>query len=93
MPKNLNRAKLSTTVAAETYRYLQSKVESGEAESIAEAVDLLIERTRQLENRERLARATSRYYDELDAKSLKEEKDLASRMSAAVRGMDFDHEL
>jgi len=63
MPTKSARAKLSTTVAPETYRYLASLVKSGRAGSLAEAVDEAVEYFRRNENRRRLARATAEYFD------------------------------
>ena len=87
------RAKLSTTVSAQTYRYLEYKVQTGEATTIAEAVDLLIAKARKIENRERLARATAQYFDELEPRAAAEENALARDMTSAAAGIDFDNEL
>jgi hypothetical protein len=60
------RAKLSITVSRETLGFLRSRVASGQAASIGDAIDAVIERLRQLENRHRLASATERYFDQLE---------------------------
>src|SRR5207302_8830780 len=73
------RAKLSTTVSARTLEFLESKVESGQAASLAEAVDAAIQKVRQLENRQRLALATARYFDQLETHAASEENALAQR--------------
>ena len=67
------RAKLSITVSRETLEFLRSRVASGQPASIGDAIDAVIERLRQLENRHRLASATERYFDQLepDASMLK----------------------
>lgn len=87
------RAKLSTTVSAQTYRYLEQKVKIGEAATIAEAVDLLIAKARRIEQRERLAKATARYFDELEPRAAAEEAQIARDMASASGGIDFDNEL
>lgn len=86
------RAKLSTTVSQETYEFLERMVDSGEAETIADAVDQSIARVRQMENRKRLAQATSRYFEEMGQQALAEENSLGKDMAGAVREIDFDKE-
>lgn len=89
----MGRAKLSTTVSQETYEFLEHMVDSGEASSIAEAVDRSIARIRQLENRRRLAAATARYFEQMDPEAMAQENALARDMAAAGSGIDFDKEL
>jgi len=87
------RAKLSTTVAPENYRYLTSLVKSGKASSLAEAVDEAIERLRRSENRRRLAKATTEYFESLSPEAVVEENSLANSLSKSAEGIDFDSEL
>jgi hypothetical protein len=87
------RAKLSTTVAPETFEFLARKVESGEAASLAEAIDATVARIRRLENRRRLAVATAAYFDELDPQAAAEENTLAESLASALSGIDFDQEV
>jgi hemerythrin-like domain-containing protein len=87
------REKLSTTVSAETYQFLQQMVDHGEAANLAEAVDSVVNRIRRLENRRRLADATSRYFQELPPNAVKEENELAENLSTAVGAIDFDSEI
>lgn len=91
--RKLGRAKISTTISAETYRYLSQKVSSGEVSNLAEALDRCIHRVRQLENRERLARATANYFDHLDPKAATEESEIARHLASSTNGIDFDKEL
>jgi len=84
------RAKLSTTVAAENYRYLETLVESGRAQNLAEAVDLAIRRSRRLENRQRLAAATTAYFENLSPEALEEERTLGKALTGAATGIDID---
>jgi hypothetical protein len=87
------RAKLSTTVSLETYRYLEHKVQSGEVSSLAEAVDRSIGTIRRLENREKLSQATRRYFNELEPHAASEEASLAHDLTGAIGGINFDEEL
>lgn len=84
--------KLSTTVAAENFTFLESMVGSGRAESIAEAVDLAIARLRRAENRARLEAATADYFDGLTAEAEAEELELAHLLHAGAASVDFDLE-
>lgn len=86
------RAKLSTTVAPENYQYLTAMVSSGQASSVAEAVDRVVTRVRRIENRRRLEQATTAYFESLSPEALAEEKEMTSDLVAAVKGMDFDRE-
>jgi Arc/MetJ-type ribon-helix-helix transcriptional regulator len=87
------RAKLSTTVSQETYEFLEQMVDSGEAASMADAVDRSIARIRQLENRKRLAAATAQYFDQMDATAMAEENAQGQDMATAASEIDFDKEL
>lgn len=86
------RAKLSTTVSQETYKFLEQMVDSGEAASIAEAVDQSIARVRLLENRRRLALATAQYFDHMSQEATAQENALGRDMAAASGEIDFDQE-
>jgi len=74
-------------------RFLEEKVASGQAESIAEAVDMAIQKVRRLENRQKLALATARYFEQMDTHSAAEESDIARDFGSAASAIDFDHEL
>ena len=92
-PAKTTRTKLSTTVSPETLEFLERKVASGEAASLAEAVDIVIRKVRQLENRQRLAVATARYFDELEPRAAAEENAMARDLASAAGAIDFDKEL
>src|SRR5271157_1503653 len=87
-----NRMKLSTTVAAENFSFLETMVSTGRTDSIAEAVDLAIARLRRMENRSRLESATAEYFDGLPPKAQAEERTLARNLHLSARSVDFDHE-
>ena len=87
-----NRAKLSTTVAAENFTFLESMVSTGRTDSIDEAVDMAIARLRQVENRARLAAATASYFGALSPEAQAEEQTLARQLHLSARRVDFDLE-
>jgi len=87
------REKLSTTVAPETYQFLQHMVEAGQAATLAEALDAVVARIRRLDNRLRLARATTQYFEQLDKEALAEEQALAADLSSAAGAIDFEHDI
>jgi hypothetical protein len=92
-PSRTGRAKLSTTVAADTFAYLEHKVAAGQASSIAEAVDASVRLARQMENRERLSRATARYFEQLEPHAAREEDELTLHLGSVIDRVDFDEEL
>lgn len=87
------RTKLSTTVSPETYAFLEQMVKRGQAASLAEALDRAIRKIRRLENRKRLAHATSRYFEQLDSETIAEENALAKDMMSGAGTIDFDKEI
>ena len=91
--KKTLRTKISTTVSATTYSYLVTQIEAGKAATLAEALDRAISRVRLLDNRDRLARATERYFGELEACVAAEEKAIAHDLASAANHIDLDKEL
>ena len=79
-----NRTKLSTTVAAENFTFLETMVNTGRSDSIAEAVDQAIARLRQMENRSRLERATTEYFASLTPEAKAEEQVLAMKIKSKL---------
>ena len=88
----LTRQKISTTIAPETFAYLEKLISKKEAHTLAEAIDVLVERLRAAENRERLAFDTAAYFDRLSPEASNEESTLAAALTASARGVDFDRE-
>jgi hypothetical protein len=84
--------KLSTTVAAENFAFLQTMVGTGRSDSIAEAVDMAIARLRRAENRARLEAATAEYFADLSPQAQREEQTLARQLHLSTRTVDFDLE-
>jgi hypothetical protein len=87
-----SRRKISTTVAPQTLSYLEMLIADGEARNLAEAVDLLVDRLRAMENRMRLERDTAAYFDKLPPKAREEEALLSAALSGRRTGIDFDRE-
>lgn len=85
-----HRAKLSTTVAPESYAYLASMVKRRKARTLAEALDLALGRLRALDNRARLERDTAAYFAALSGKVAAEESRLAAALGQAADEVDFD---
>jgi hypothetical protein len=88
----LTRQKISTTISPASRSYLERLIEKGEAQNLAEAIDLAIDRLLVFENRERLERDTAAYFDNMSPEESAEEERLASALSQAARGIDFDRE-
>ena len=87
-----HRQKISTTVAPETLAYLERLTDSGEAATLAEAIDKIVERLRVIENREHLERDTAAYFDGMTEEEEAEENRLASALKASARNFDVDRE-
>ncbi len=88
----LPRQKISTTISPTALEYLESLIEKGEVQNLAEAIDLAIGRLLAFENRERLERDTPAYFDNMSTEESVEEQRLATALARSRRGLDFDHE-
>lgn len=86
----MTRFKLSTTVSKDTYAFLKQMVESGEAATFADALDKAIDKLRRLENRNRLANATIRYFEQLGATTAAQENALAQDMMCSTGTINFN---
>lgn len=86
------RQKISTTISPATLSYLQLLIDRGTVQNLAEAIDLAIEQLLVFENRQRLERDTAAYFDNMSPEESAEEQRLASALSHAARGIDFDRE-
>jgi hypothetical protein len=88
----LSRQKISTTISAAAFSYLQRLIDQGEVRNFAEAIDLVIERLSVFENRERLERDTAAYFDNMSPEEIAEDNRLEEALSQAARGINFDRE-
>lgn len=84
------RQKLSTTIAPESYEYLQRQVETGRVNTLADAIDNLVATVRRLENRLHLERETAAYFQNLSPQELAEERKLEAALSESAADVDFD---
>jgi hypothetical protein len=91
-PVRFTREKISTTISSATLVYLQKMIENGEARTMADAIDSVVQKLSVYENRERLANDTAAYFDGLSPEAIEEEYQLAAALSSSVKGLDFDRE-
>ena len=86
----LNRQKISTTVAPATIIYLEGLLDCGKAATLAEAIDIAVERLRTFENRERLATDTAAYFANQTEEEAAEEGRLEAALSQSSQSIDFE---
>jgi hypothetical protein len=86
----LSRKKISTTISPQTLSYLEDLMRKGEARTLAEALDLTIERLLVYENRDRLATDTAAYFANMTDAEAAEEQRLEAALSQSTAGIDFD---
>ena len=84
------RQKISTTISSSALEYLEGLIRNDDARTLAEAIDLAVERLLVYENRERLANDTAAYFANLSDEEAAEEQRLESALSQSARGVDFD---
>jgi len=87
-----SREKISTTISSASLSYFDGLIRSGEARTLAEAIDAAVQRLSLYENRERLANDTAAYFEQLSPAAAKEEAQLAKALGKSARGIDFDRE-
>jgi hypothetical protein len=86
----VTRQKISTTVSSSTSAYLEQLIQDGHARTLADAVDLAIERLLVYENRERLANDTTAYFENMTEEEAAEEQKLEAALSQSASGINFD---
>jgi hypothetical protein len=86
----LTRQKISTTISPQTLAYLDGMISTGEARTLAEALDRSVERLLVFENRERLATDTAAYFSGMTDEEATEERRLEAALSQSSAGIDFD---
>lgn len=89
MLRTAHRRKLSTTISVESYNYLKAQVESGQAASIAEAVDGTVAQVRTLESHARLEHDTAAYFQNLSPQAIADEAQLGAALGAVVDEVDL----
>ena len=91
-PARLMRQKISTTISPRTLSYLQRLIDKGEVQTLADAVDLAIERLLVFENRERLENDTAAYFANLSPEAEEEESRLGAALANSGSGVNVDRE-
>jgi hypothetical protein len=86
----LTRQKISTTISSRSLEFLEGLTLSGDARTLAEAIDLAIEKLLVYENREKLAEDTAAYFANMTDAEAAEEKRLEQALSQTSEGIDFD---
>lgn len=84
------RQKISTTISPTAFGYFEELITSGEARTLAEAIDLAVERLLVYENRERLTIDTAAYFDNMTDEEAAEEQKLEAAIAQSATGIDFD---
>ena len=85
-----DRKKISTTIDAGTYAYLQQLIASGRARNLAEALDISMAGLRKQEMRARLERDTAAYFERLSPDAATEEAILEASADLGADEIDFD---
>ncbi len=85
-----HRRKISTTVAQQTYAYLETLVQGGNARNLAEALDIAMARLRRADNRMRLESDTAAYFQGLSKRAAREDSRLEQALSECADEIDFD---
>jgi hypothetical protein len=86
----ISRQKISTTVSPQTLSYFDHLIQKSEARTLAEALDLAVQRLLVYENRERLATDTAAYFANMTEAEAAEEQRLEAALSQSTAGIDFD---
>jgi hypothetical protein len=84
------RKKISTTIAPEGYAFLESLIQSGKAENLAESLDIVLEEMRRAENRARLERMMEAYYENASPEAIAEENEIAEAFSKSAHEINVD---
>jgi hypothetical protein len=69
---------------------LEQLIDSGQARTLADAIDLAVERLLVYENRERLANDTAAYFDNMTEEEAAEEQKLEAALCQTATGINFD---
>jgi hypothetical protein len=88
--RRLTRQKISTTISSTTIAYLEQSIHDGEGRTLADAIDLAVERLMVYENRERLANDTAAYFANMTDEEAAVEQKLEAALTQSAAGIDFD---
>jgi len=84
------RQKISTTISSESFAHLEKLIKEGDAHNLAEAIDISIQRLLVYDNRERLARDTAAYFDNMSEEDAAEERKLEAALCHSAANINFD---
>lgn len=84
------RQKISTTIAAQGYAFLEKLIQDGRARNLAEAIDLVLEGARRMDNRQRLERMTAAGYENMSPEAAAEEKGLSDALTHSFGELNLD---
>jgi hypothetical protein len=82
------RAKISTTVAPETRAYLERLVARGEAATLADALDVLVQHQIEDDRRAELERRAAEYYQSLSDDEMAEQRAWGDFSEGELSGSD-----
>lgn len=86
----VSRQKISTTISPESLSYLEQLIDRKQARTLAEAIDLAVQRLLVYENRERLANDTAAYFADMTDEEAAEEQRLEAALSQSATEIDVD---
>ena len=89
-PVRLTREKISTTISSATLAHLEQLIGKGEARTLADAIDSVVQKLLVYENRERLANDTAAYFENMTEEQAAEERELETALSQSATGINFD---
>lgn len=84
------RKKISTTIAPESYAFLERLIASGKAANVAEALDIVLEEMRRADNRVRLEQMMEAYYENASPEAIAEENEIAEAFSRSAGEINID---
>ena len=90
LPVRVTRQKISTTISPATFSYLEQLIKRGEARTLAEAIDLVVQQLLVYENRESLANDTAAYFANMTDEEATAEQRLEAALAQSAVGIDFD---
>ncbi len=88
--RDTRRPKISTTIAPESHAFLARLVEEGKADSLAQAIDLVLEEARRIDNQERLERMTEEAYASMSPEAIAETRELEQALTQSVGELNLD---
>jgi len=88
--RKATRKKISTTIGPENYAFVQNLITSRKAQNLAEALDLVLEEARRLDNRARLEKSYEEHYSGAYPEAVAEENEIAAAFSRSAHEIRID---